>query len=460
MKRSLLLALLLTFAVVLGACTGGGDTDDDTDGGVTADLSYDLVDTAYADVSGTVEFAELANGDIQATIDLGTTAQADSNYPAHIHVGDAGSGGDIVVGLENVVDGESVTTFNELEDGTAITIGDLEAYDGYVNIHLSAADLDIVVASANIGENKDVEVPVPGTIAEVATDADVFGTLLTALTQAELAETFAEADGGPYTVLAPNDAAFVKLLTELELTVEEALALPNLADILSYHAINGAVPRSEVIAAATANAEVDTLLTDDPVSLSLDGETVVVDERAKVVTTNIVASNGIIHVIDTVLLPNADDAVEFTEATVTLSGANEVPDAVETDFEGEATVTLTDTTLSVAGTYSQGMVVTAPGAHIHGPASATENAGVLFVLTYENGALTEEGTLTGEFDLAQAVTVGEGEDAVTYTSEQLLEFLNTGQLYINLHTADNPAGELRGQIAPEVEEDGGEEDDG
>lgn len=441
MKRSLLLALLLLLGLVLGACNQSDNGDDgDTDGGTTVDLSYDLVDTAYAGVSGTVEFEELDNGDIQATIDLGTTAEAGASYPAHIHAGDAGSNGEIVVPLDNVVDGESVTTFNALEDGTTVTIESLETYDGYVNVHLPD-NLDIVVASANIGANTEVEVPVPGTIAEIAEANGSFTTLLSALTAAELAATFST-DGGPYTVLAPTDEAFADLLTELGVTADELLERDDLADILSYHVIDDAIPASEVTAAAEAGGSVDTLLTGDPVEFSLEGETVVVDERADVETTNIVTSNGLIHVIDAVLLPNAEEA---TTVEVELSGENEVP-AVESEFEGEATVALAGTTLSVEGSYSEGMVIAGPGAHIHGPADATANADVLFPLEFDNTT----STFTGSFDLSEGVT---SSGDVAYTAEELLGFFATGQLYINLHTEANPAGELRGQIVPETDEE-------
>jgi len=123
-----------------------------------------------------------------------------------------------------------------------------------------------------------------------------------------------------------------------------------------------------------------------------------------------------------------------TEFAATLAGANEVP-PVESAATGEVTATLDGTMLSVDGTY-EGLTVAGPGAHIHGPADVENNADVLFPLTFDN----EAGTLSATIDLAAEENAAFGPAAFGY--------LQNGLLYANLHTEENPSGEIRGQLLP------------
>ena len=84
---------------------------------------------------------------------IGTTAGGD--HPAHIHANSATQGGGIVLDLKNVsgATGKSVTSVNALNNGTAITYDELLTYNGYVNVHLSAAALATLIAQGNIGSN-------------------------------------------------------------------------------------------------------------------------------------------------------------------------------------------------------------------------------------------------------------------------------------------------------------------
>lgn len=115
-----------------------------------------------------------------------------------------------------------------------------------------------------------------------------------------------------------------------------------------------------------------------------------------------------------------------TTLEVVLTGEAQVP-PVETDAAGTANVTLVGNQLRVDGAWS-GFDIDEPGAHIHGPASATANAGILGALDYDNAARTFDGTFTLDDDE--------------------LGYFRDGLLYINLHSAAHPAGELRGQIEP------------
>jgi uncharacterized surface protein with fasciclin (FAS1) repeats len=132
-------------------------------------------------------------------------------------------------------------------------------------------------------------------IVDTAVSAGSFTTLVTALKAAELDGVLRQ--DGPYTVFAPTDAAFAKLPTE---TLNDLLKPENrdkLQAILTYHVVPGTFGAKDVVGmrdAKTANGQA--------FSISSDGGNVMVD-NAKVIQTDIMASNGIIHVIDTVLMP-------------------------------------------------------------------------------------------------------------------------------------------------------------
>ena len=172
-----------------------------------------------------------------------------------------------------------------------------------------------------------------GSIAEVAAENGNFTILLAALTEAGLASTFADDAAGPFTVFAPTDAAFAALLVELDVTAEELLASPDLADILTYHVTEG-----NVLFSTAAGLEVIPTLNGMPIAQ--DGG--VLDDRATIVSADIVASNGVIHVIDQVLLPTktiADIAVadsRFSTLVAALTEAELV--SVVADPEADFTV--------------------------------------------------------------------------------------------------------------------------
>ena len=132
-------------------------------------------------------------------------------------------------------------------------------------------------------------------IVDTAIGAGSFKTLVAAVTAAGLVETLR--GEGPFTVFAPTDEAFAKLPAG---TVE-SLLLPEskekLIAVLTYHVVAGKVLASDVVklkSAKTVNGK--------EVSIKVSDKGVMVD-AAKVVTTDIEASNGVIHVIDSVILP-------------------------------------------------------------------------------------------------------------------------------------------------------------
>lgn len=160
---------------------------------------------------------------------------------------------------------------------------------------LIVAQFAIVAAQATAGDYaKDGK---SKNIVDTAVAAGDFDTLAAALEAAGLTETL-EGDG-PFTVFAPTDAAFAKLP---EGTVETLLRPENrdqLVSILTYHVVPGEVKAGDVIkldAAKTVNGK--------EVAITVADSGVQVD-NANIIKTDIAASNGIIHVIDTVIIPGS-----------------------------------------------------------------------------------------------------------------------------------------------------------
>jgi uncharacterized surface protein with fasciclin (FAS1) repeats len=129
-------------------------------------------------------------------------------------------------------------------------------------------------------------------IVETAVSAGQFNTLVTALQEADLVDTLK--GDGPFTVFAPTDAAFAKLPAgALDELVKDK---KKLAAVLTYHVVPG-----KVMAAQVKPGDVKTVQ-GQSLNVSTQGGSVMVD-NAKVTKTDITASNGVIHVIDTVILP-------------------------------------------------------------------------------------------------------------------------------------------------------------
>lgn len=137
-----------------------------------------------------------------------------------------------------------------------------------------------------------------GDIVDVATEAGAFSTLLAAAKAADLVDTLKS--DGPFTVFAPTDAAFAKLP---EGTVESLLKPENrerLRAILLHHVVAGAVP-SSAIAGKTLSVK-----TANGTELAIDATDGVRVGGATVTRADVMARNGVIHVVDTVILPPAE----------------------------------------------------------------------------------------------------------------------------------------------------------
>jgi uncharacterized surface protein with fasciclin (FAS1) repeats len=146
-----------------------------------------------------------------------------------------------------------------------------------------------------VASNATVAPAPPSDIVDTAIAAGSFKTLAQALTAADLIGTLK--GKGPFTVFAPTDEAFAKLPAG---TLESLLKPENKAKlqrILTYHVVSGKVTAADVVKLHSAKA-----VSGDTIMIATHDGTVTVD-NANVLKTDIVASNGVIHVIDSVILP-------------------------------------------------------------------------------------------------------------------------------------------------------------
>ena len=134
-----------------------------------------------------------------------------------------------------------------------------------------------------------------GNIAEVAMSAGTFSTLLAAVNAAGLNDTLG--GPGPITVFAPTDEAFAKLPAGTLAALLKPENMSALRQLVSYHVVSGRVPSSDLMGRSMTSPTVEGS------SLMIDGKNGVMINNARVMQADIRASNGIIHSIDTVLMP-------------------------------------------------------------------------------------------------------------------------------------------------------------
>jgi transforming growth factor-beta-induced protein len=168
-----------------------------------------------------------------------------------------------------------------------------------------------------------------GDIVDIAVGDSQFSTLVAALTEADLVSTL-QGDG-PFTVFAPTDAAFAELLAALGIEAGDLLAHPQLADVLLYHVVSGKVMSTD--------------LSDGMMAPTVGGEEITVDlsngvkiNSSNVIAADIEATNGVIHVIDTVLVPESfkldygsEDMMEESMEKMAESPAKDIVDIALAD---------------------------------------------------------------------------------------------------------------------------------
>jgi uncharacterized surface protein with fasciclin (FAS1) repeats len=167
-----------------------------------------------------------------------------------------------------------------------------------------------------------VILPQSKNIVQIAQGISDFSILVDAVVAAGLVDTLS--GPGPFTVFAPTNAAFASLLAELGVTAEQLLAdKPLLTSVLTYHVVPGRVLASDITEGAQP-----TTVQGQAFTLSLSGGPSITDARgrkANIVATNVQAANGVIHVIDKVILPKADVAPPATTPNI-VQVAQSLPD--------------------------------------------------------------------------------------------------------------------------------------
>ncbi|QDU90781.1 Immunogenic protein MPT70 precursor [Pirellulimonas nuda] len=141
----------------------------------------------------------------------------------------------------------------------------------------------------------------PKDIVDTAVGTEGFKTLVAAVKAAGLVDALK--GEGPFTVFAPTDKAFEALPKGTLETLLKPENKKKLAGILTYHVVPGKVLAADVV--KMNGAKVDTLLEDKPVTIKVEEGKVYVD-NAEVVATDVMCSNGVIHVIDAVILPKSE----------------------------------------------------------------------------------------------------------------------------------------------------------
>jgi transforming growth factor-beta-induced protein len=294
MKKKLLFVVLASVLAIasLSACAKEKDIVDIAveDGRfttlVTAVQAADLVDTLKGEGPYTVfaptddAFNKLPAGTIEALL---------NDIPAltnillyHVVPGKVMAADVVNLSSATTASGESVTISvmgdKVMINDAQVIITDIEASNGVVHV------VDTVILPPE--EMKD--------IVDIAVEDGRFTTLVTAVQAAGLVDTLK--GEGPYTVFAPTDDAFDKLPAG---TIEALLDdIPTLTDILLYHVVPGKVMAADVVNLSSA----DTAL-GQPVTISVMGDKVMIND-AQVIIADIEASNGVIHVIDSVILPD------------------------------------------------------------------------------------------------------------------------------------------------------------
>jgi transforming growth factor-beta-induced protein len=207
---------------------------------------------------------------------------------------------------ELVAGGATQETLYQFPGTTPATL----AVDASMGVKLTDAALNqATVTDANVKASNGVlhkidKVLVPPgvlNVVQMAQTNPTFSVLVEAVVAADLADALSTS--GPITVFAPTDAAFVAALGELNITKDQLLASPSLGSILTYHVVSGNVFAADVVALPKP-AVIATLLAGK--IFTVDSQLDIIDGRsrvAKLVATDVIASNGVIHVIDKVLLP-------------------------------------------------------------------------------------------------------------------------------------------------------------
>ncbi len=327
-QSKLLLSIMASLmALFLVAC--GSDDDDDDDSGNNAQPTMNVVETAVADGSFTTlvtalqaagldddlagpgpftvfaptddAFALLPAGTVDSLLDPANQATLIDLLSFHVISGrvseeDAlalnGTGAEMLNGTNlriDEADGVLTLSLNGKREATVI-FADIETTNGVIHV------IDVVLDPGDAVVN----------IVETAVANGSFTTLVTALQAAGLDDDLA--GPGPFTVFAPTDDAFNNLPAGTIDTLLDPANQALLIDILTYHVFNGSVLSPAAIALDDDDV---TMLNGDDLDFDVVGGELILNlggvRQATVILTDVLTSNGVIHVIDTVLDPEDDD---------------------------------------------------------------------------------------------------------------------------------------------------------
>lgn len=207
----------------------------------------------------------------------------------------------------------SASDMGLMVNASTVVAADVQASNGIVHV------IDAVLVPT-IGEEEEAmegeateEMEEPGNIAEIVVasagaEAPEFATLLAAVQAADPSILEALSNGGPWTVFAPTDAAFAALLEALETTPEDLLANTELLNtVLAYHVVPGTLTSTAIVGAFEMMEEGSVInagtLLPQALVVGLGENGVVINETINVVAVDVTAANGVIHVIDGVLVP-------------------------------------------------------------------------------------------------------------------------------------------------------------
>ena len=279
---------------------------------VAALTHADLVATLQGDGPFTV-FAPTDAAFAAAGIDLADFDTDEENATLsdillyHVYSGSVAAA-DVTDGLTVAMVNGDEATFAVASDGTVsigdakVTTADVQASNGIIHV------IDAVLTPPADAPTLDI----PAT----AQSTGVHTALVAALTQANLVSAL-QADG-PFTVFAPTDAAFTAAGIDLS-TFDTPEENATLADILTYHVYSGAVPSSAVTDGLAVN-----MLNGDKATFAVAADGTVSVGGANVTTADVQTTNGVIHVIDKVLLPPAGDICYNMVSHTIVAGATNV----------------------------------------------------------------------------------------------------------------------------------------
>ena len=212
----------------------------------------------------------------------------------------------------------SITAEGVFINNAQVTVADIAADNGVVHV------IDAMLLPPT---------PATNTVVDVIVNSENHTLLEAAVGAAGLVEALS--GEGPFTVFAPTDDAIVALTEALEITADELLALPNLGDILLYHVVG-----AEAYAADLSDGQMIETLQGGDITVSITAEGVFIND-AQVTVADLEADNGVVHVIDAVLLPPTTAVGELASfelniypnpvhgATLTVSGAWEAGASIE-----------------------------------------------------------------------------------------------------------------------------------